>query len=126
MNIPIYNRLILVGSDEKDATVTVALAVSDETPIRVDMEYPIAVATLGALQAEVMKLASQLPEEEREKAVILNTEDVSLSLSNEGLPLVVITLKGGAPLGFHIDAASLRSFAQEAMLLVQAPLGRAQ
>lgn len=126
MDIPVYNRLIAVGSDEKDATVTLAVAVNDETPVRVDMEYPVAVAALGGLQAAVAKLAESLPEDQREKSVILNAEDVMLSVTKQGLPLVVMTLKGGAPLVLHIDAGSLRSFAQEAMLLVQPPPGRAQ
>lgn len=116
-------RLLDVGSDPSDNTITLVLQVGDDSAMRVDFILGLVGPLLAAIAAEAMKLNALLSEEVK-SSTTLNAKAAWLSEDLEGNPMLVFELSSGSLLPLALKSGDFAGLAREMMLLAS-PAGTA-
>lgn len=115
----LVSRVAETGHSLDDETVMIGLANDDNLGVRLHIPRHLVGDILTSLSAEAGQLEIKLPEDRRNLQSVLPVQDVEVTASDRGDPVVVFRLRTGSEVSFSLDSASLLSlFGQLSLLSV--------
>lgn len=113
---PVFDRILVSGSDPADQTITVVFGVADGTGVRLDMTLAVVGALQGILAAEAHSLNAGIPLEDR-ASVPLSCDHISITQTSTGSPVLVLGLVSGSILPLELKSGDLAGLSAELALL---------
>ena len=110
---PICDRLLEVGSDPSDRTISLLLGVGAGQALQLNIALPLVGALTAALATESRKLNEGLTEDERTDAVPINAKAAWLSQDDQGNPMLVFELHSGSLLPLSVQSGDFAGLAAE-------------
>jgi hypothetical protein len=113
MKAPIFTTLLRSNEDAKRKVVVLTFGTADMTKFEIEISTKCAPLAIVALVTHLGKLASTLPESEREQlqAQPIRCVGVTPAVGHKGSPALVLRLEGGAELPLEFSQESLAKIA---------------